>query len=342
MTYNSEILQLIDIPNGSEAPTSPKTVRNLMVAVLAGLFIPVVVIFLVANLDSSIRDRGDLERRTTIPIIGDIPNTRRTLRKSKKFRFWKKKSSMCLVVQQGKKDIVNEAFRVVRSNLEFMESEQTGTDNVYILTSFYPGVGKTFVSNNLATVMSLRGKRVLLIDGDLRHASTSIFWGGPYQGISNYLGGKTDDIDSLLVKPDEYPTLHILPIGSIPPNPTELLHSHRLGELIQSVRKEYDFVFIDCPPVLNMADVPIWERYVDRTIFIVRAGLSQRKHILDLENDYRLNRKYKHLTLLMNGTKMRSIAGYSNGYGYGYGYGYGGYGGGVFSLRKILKKGFWK
>lgn len=316
MSYNSEIMQLIDVPNGSDAPTSPTPVRNLMVAIMAGLFIPMVVLFITANLDSSVRDKADLETRTTIPIIGEIPKSRSTYRKRRKWLFWKKKSEMRLVVEQGRKDVVNEAFRVIRSNLEFMASDQPGVDNIYILTSFYPGAGKTFVSNNLAAVVSIKGKRVLLIDGDLRHASTSSFWGSPYWGISNYLSGKTDNIDRLLVKPADYPSLHILPVGAVPPNPTELLHSERLGILLKQLRTEYDYIFIDCPPVLNMADVPIWERYVDRTIFVIRVGLSKRKYIIDLDNDYRSNHKYKHLSLLLNGTDM------SGHYGYRYGYSY--------------------
>ena len=314
MTYNSEIMQLIDVPNGSEGPTSPTPVRNLLVAIMAGLFIPVVILFVTANLDSSVRDKADVETRTSIPIVGEIPQSCMAYSKRRKWLFWKKKSMMRLVVEQGKKDIVNEAFRVIRSNLEFMSSDCPGKDNIYILTSFYPGAGKTFVSNNLATVVSIKGRRVLLIDGDLRHASTSSFWGSPYWGISNYLNGKIENIDKLLIKPAEYPNLHILPVGSVPPNPTELLHSDRLQTLLEQLRTEYDYIFIDCPPVLNMADVPIWERYVDRTIFVVRVGLSKRSFITDLDNDFQSNRKYKHLSLLLNGTDM------SGHYGYRYGY----------------------
>lgn len=175
---------------------------------------------------------------------------------------------------------------------------------------------------NLAVALAIKGRSVLYIDGDLRRASASHSWGCPKIGLSSYLSGQDENLEHLLVKQISYPTLDILPVGIIPPNPTELLSSNQLPKLIQEVRPRYDFIFIDCPPANSMADTSIIERYVDRTLYIIRAGLFERKNIPDLENNVQSGR-YKHLSLILNGTRILPRYGYKYGYKYGYGYGYG-------------------
>lgn len=211
---------------------------------------------------------------------------------------------------------------MLRTNLDLVMSKSP-THNVIDITSFNPGSGKSFITMNLSVAIAIRDKRVLVIDGDLRHASLSKYVGSPKRGITDYLAGRTDDLQSLLVQLPEYPTLDVLPVGKIPPNPTELLEDPRLHQLLESLRTQYSYIFIDCPPIDVVADTQIIERQSDRTIFVIRAGLLERAMITDLENIYRTKR-LKNLSIVLNGTEATdSRYGYKYSYKYGY-YGYGG------------------
>lgn len=329
MTYASNNIQLIDIPNGSNTPTSPVPRTTIMMALVAGLFLPVGILFVKENLNSTIRDLNDLEHRTSLPVIGEVPfcnMEKKTISQRLLKLFGAGKNARLeprkVVVEHGSQDMLNESFRVIRSHLEFMTEGSAHHENVYLFTSHSAGAGKTFVSMNLAVALAIKGRSVLYIDGDLRRASASHSWGCPKIGLSSYLSGQDENLEHLLVKQISYPTLDILPVGIIPPNPTELLSSNQLPKLIQEVRPRYDFIFIDCPPANSMADTSIIERYVDRTLFIIRAGLFERKNIPDLENNVQSGR-YKHLSLILNGTRILPRYGYKYGYKYGYGYGYG-------------------
>lgn len=317
LTYSTVITQMIDMPHGSDEPTSPNKHKILSVAVLVALLIPITVLFVRETMDNTVRDKRDVEHKTALSLIGDIPLCEKE-RKSWLGRSKAKKRK--LLVQPDKQDLVNEAFRYIRTNLEFMTSK-SGEKNVYIITSNYEGSGKTFVASNLALALAIAGKHVLLIDGDLRHASASHLFCSLKKGISDYLAEKEDDIDSLLYHPEQYPSLDVLPVGTIPPNPTELLSGSRLSLLLDNIRSRYDFILIDCPPSETLADAGIIERYADRTLFIIRAGLFERKRVEELEADAE-NGKYKHLSLILNATKAGGRYGYRYGYHYGYHYGY--------------------
>ena len=193
--------------------------------------------------------------------------------------------------------------------------------NVIIVTSYNPGSGKTFLTTNIAISLAIRKKKVLLIEGDLRHASLSNFVPKHKKGISDYLEGSVDDINDIIIKDTNYDDfLDIITVGTIPPNPTELLLNDRLEVLINQVRNNYDYIFIDCPPIDIVADTQIIEKVADRTIFVARAGLLNRNMINDLEKIYKNNR-FKNLSLILNGTELTNGRyGYRYGYGYGYGY----------------------
>ena len=226
------------------------------------------------------------------------------------------------MVKEGRRDVINEAFRVLRTNVEFMRTPTDGA-NVIAVTSFNPGSGKSFITMNLALAVALKGKRVLVIDGDMRHGSTSAYVGSPEQGLSNYLASAAGSPVELIINDPENANLSILPIGPVPPNPTELLESPRLAELLSQLRPHYDYIFIDCPPIEIVADAQIIDSHVDRTIFVIRAGLLERSMLPELERIYE-ERKYRNIALILNGTPpTTSRHGYSHGYGYGYGYGYG-------------------
>lgn len=319
MTYTAVNTQVIDMPHGSDQPTSPNNRLVIFVAVVFALVVPTVVLFVRESLNNTVRDKYDIEHNTSLSLVGDIPFFHND-KKSIVSRVRGRDAKNMLVVDAGKQDVVNEAFRMLRTNIEFM-TPRRGEDNVYVISSIYESSGKTFVSSNLALTLSLTGKRVLYIDGDLRHASASHLFKATAPGLADYLGHKQDDIETLIKHSEEHPMLDVIPVGTIPPNPTELLSGDRLKALIDAVRTEYDFVLVDCPPTETLADTGLIERFADRTLFIVRAGLFERRRLADLENMAQ-SKRYKHVSIVINATKSGGRYGYRYGYHYGYRYGY--------------------
>lgn len=157
-----------------------------------------------------------------------------------------------------------------------------------------------------------------MIDGDLRHGTVSAYVGSPKKGLTDYLGYEETSWNELLITDKKYPNLHTIPVGTIPPNPTELLEDKSLATLIQALRNEYDYIFIDCPPIDIVADAQIIEQYADRTFFVVRAGLLDRSLLSELENIYQ-EKRFKNLSIILNGTESTGGR-YSYRYGYSYGY----------------------
>ena len=299
---------------GSNTPIEPMQKQTLMLALAIGLLLPVTIIFVREITNKKVRGRKDLEGMD-IPFIGEIP----MCDQSKKA----KDSARNIVVKEGNRNIINEAFRVLRTNLEFMNNKDNHS-SVYIVTSFNPGSGKTFLTMNIAASIALKGKNVLVIDGDMRHGSSSAYVGSPATGLSDYLSGGTSSLNEIIAEFEEYPTLKVIPIGSTPPNPTELLHSKRFGELVTAMRTKFDYIFIDCPPIDIVADTQIIEEHADRSIFVVRAGLLNRDMLDELE-DMHESKRLKNISMILNGTygggtSYRYKYGYSYGYSYGYGY----------------------
>ena len=321
--YNTRI---ITPPTGDNTPVEPVRRKILLIALVLGFLIPVVVIYIREKANTTVRGRKDL-KKVTVPFLGEIPfsisrKNRPTL--EQRIKFWKKpKEVRMVVVKAGKRDIVNEAFRVLRTNFEFTIGTHP-EQNVIVFTSFNPGSGKSHIAANMAMSLAIKKKKVLLIDGDLRHGSTSMLINSPGEGLSDYLNGRIADIHDILYKGEENGLVKhfdVIPIGTIPPNPTELLFTPLLEKMIKTMREEYDYVFIDCPPIEVVADTPIYEQFADRTIFVVRAGLMERSMLPEVDALYKA-RKFKNMTLILNGTKARGGR-YGSHYGYGYGYGYG-------------------
>jgi len=163
--------------------------------------------------------------------------------------------------------------------------------------------------------LAIKEKKVLVIDGDMRHASLSKWANSPNIGLSTFLSGKVNTIEEVMVKSvDGNVGLDMIPVGAIPPNPSELIGNGLLGEAIERLKQEYDYVFIDCPPIDVVADAQIVENYSDRTLFVVRTGLLERSMLEDLTALYNENR-FKNMTLILNGTPMeKGKYSYRNGY----------------------------
>lgn len=312
--YNTRI---IANPYGSSVPTSPERNKILLMAFGLSLALPATFFILREISKSRVRGRKDLEG-LSLPYVGELP-------------LWKPKKGeeapkgYHFVVKHHKRDLVNEAFRVVRTNLEFMANPDKKC-KLIMLTSFNPGSGKTFICANIGASFSIRGSRVLCIDLDLRRASLSELVDSPKKGIVDYLGGHVDDYHSLIIKNEET-GLDFLPVGKIPPNPTELLYSPKFKPMLDQLRQEYDYVFVDCPPVEIVADATIISHESDITLFVIRAGMLERNMLPELERNYE-EKRYNNMAMILNGTDASRGYGYHRyGYGYGrYGYGYGHYG----------------
>lgn len=314
--YNT---RLITAPRGSMFPTAPRKMNILLVAFAVGLLVPAVGIFMKENMNTKVRGRKDLEN-LSIPFIGEIPQYSGTKKKWWEFKHRKRQDMKTIVVNEGNRNIINEAFRVLRSNMDFMASKDNN-QHVFVLTSFNPGSGKSFLAINIAISFAIKKKKILVIDGDLRHRTVSSYVDSPNKGLSDYLNNQIEDWKEIIVSYKGYTNLHILPIGTIPPNPTELLEDSKLSMLIEALRPEYDYIFIDCPPVDIVADAQIIEKWADRTIFVVRSGLLDRSMLSELENMY-TGKRFKNLSMILNGTEG---AGGRYGYRYGYHYGYASY-----------------
>ena len=313
--YNTRI---VTPPMGSRRPTAPVRRNIWLVALLLGLAIPAAIVYIVESLDTKIRGKKDIEN-VSIPFIGEIP-----LYGDKKKRL---EAEGKILVQAKKRNMINEAFRVVRTNVEFMSNSYDNA-KVFMVTSINPGSGKTFVTINLASSFTLKDKKVIVLDLDIRKGSVGRYLnvGTKTRGVANYLSGQETDWKKMIVNSADCPRLDILPCGTIPPNPAELLSNGRLEELIADLREQYDYIFLDSAPVDIVADTAIIADQADMTIFVIRTGLLSKEMIPTIEGYY-TDKKLKNMGLVLNGSEIATGRYGYHRHGYGYGYGYGkGYG----------------
>ena len=308
-------------PNGSGNPVAPNKMMILFAALVLGMGIPFAVYFLKRMLDNTVKTKGDLGH-LSVPFLAEIPRYVRKEDRFKKLNPFKDEHDITMtkiIVEPGSRDMMNEAYRVLRTNLDLMIGKKAGS-TVLMFTSFNPAAGKTFTVMNIAASMALKGARVALVDLDLRKASLSKALGVEHSGVAAYLNGKATDYRQNL---DEIqPGLFVLPVGTLPPNPTELLLSDNFKTMIEQMRSQFDYIFLDCPPIDLVADSSIITEAVDMTVFVMRAGLMD-KRILPVIEDLYKSKKYKHMTMILNSVDIQyKKYGYGrSGYGYGYGYG---------------------
>lgn len=323
--YNTRV---VTSPSGPSAPIAPNKKMIYLVALLLGIAIPFAWFYLKEVLNTTVRGRKDLENMSA-PFLGELPSTYQKKNIFDRIKITDNPEDRKIVVMPHSRNVINEAFRVVRTNLEFMRGKDAGS-KVLMVTSFNVGSGKTFVSSNLATALAIKGKKVIILDLDLRKRSLSELAGQPKRGLADYLNGHTDDWASLVVHQVGGNALDVLPVGTMPPNPAELLAEPRLAALLNELRESYDYIFLDCPPIEIVTDADLIAPLADITLFIVRAGLLERSMLGQVEKYYS-SKKYNNMALLLNGTESAGRYGYKYGYKYGYAYGkygssYGSYG----------------
>ena len=324
--------------------------HNLLIALMMGLAIPFALIYLMEITNTTVRGRADLDK-VAVPFVGEIPSAERKkrnafqrFRESLKMRYFRKEiekepAERKILVKQHSRNVVNEAFRVVRTNIEFMRGNKQG-NVVIMVTSMNPGSGKTFITSNLSSSFAIKNKKVLAVDCDLRKKSLSHYVDSPEKGLADWLNGNETDYRPLIVHNVGGLGLDLLPVGTLPPNPAELLSEPAFADLIAKLRQEYDYVFLDCPPVELVTDADIISRQADLTIFVVRAGLLEKDMLPQVDRFYS-NGRFPNMALVLNGTEPAGRYGYKYGYKYGYrygGYGYGKYGSSYGSSYGVYEK----
>ena len=293
-------IRIVEQPFGSRLPIAPRKLVIMLLALILGIVVPFVYFRLRIIFDTTVHGRKDIEKYTTIPILCDVPHTQGSTQDSE------------IVVVDQKDDVIAEAFRMMRFNMQFINKDA----RVVMLTSTMPGEGKTFISRNFAATLGMGGKKVVLIDADIRKRTQSRLSSmGGKLGLTSYLSGAEDDVLSLVTTRNKECNLDFLPAGIAAPNPTELLMSDRLERCIEELRKHYDYVIIDNVPAQMVADAGITGRVADMTIYVLRETKIDRRFLPELE-DLHQEKKFNHLCIVLNDSRYK----YKK-YGYGYGYG---------------------
>jgi capsular exopolysaccharide synthesis family protein len=255
--------QVIASANVPNSPASPNHIRTGAFAFVLGLALGVGLAFLRERLDDGIKTRQDLERRVGAPVLATVPRIAK----------WKRSDEAYLVTLRDPKNPVSEAYRTLRTNLQFLSTK--GDLRTLVVTSATAGDGKTVTAANLAAALAQAGRRVVLVSADLRRPRIHRFL-----EVSNDAGLSLVLSDSVpvwqAVQDPGIPNLRVIPSGPVPPNPAELLQSDRMGEFLQQVQEFADFVVIDTPPVLAVADASILGARVDGTLFVVDADTASR------------------------------------------------------------------
>ncbi|MDC2625230.1 GumC family protein [Bacteroides ovatus] len=311
--------KIIDDAIADEAPVSPKGKMIYLIALVLGVGIPVGVIYLLELTKFKIEGRSDVEKLTSLPIVGDIPLT--------------DEKQGAIAVFENQNNLMSETFRNIRTNLQFMLENDK---KVILVTSTVSGEGKSFISANLAISLSLLGKKVVIVGLDIRKPGLNKVFNIPRKevGITQYLANPEKNLMDLVQLSDVSKNLYILPGGTVPPNPTELLARDGLDKAIETLKKNFDYVILDTAPVGMVTDTLLIGRVADLSVYVCRADYTH-KNEYTLINELAENNKLPNLCTVINGLDLkRRKYGYYYGYGkygkyygygkrYGYGYGYG-------------------
>ncbi|MEJ7643048.1 MAG: polysaccharide biosynthesis tyrosine autokinase [Chryseolinea sp.] len=293
--------RMLDLATEGDKPVTPKSTLVYLLAVVIGFGLPLAGIYTKDALNDKIQTKRDIVRATRTPILGEISHN---------------SNGKSLIVTEETGSSIAELFRLIRSNIQFATA---GKENkVLMVTSSTSGEGKTFFSINLAASLTLVGKKVVLLELDLRMPSLSKQLGKPAGlGISDYLvGSKKVSIEDIIRPHSGVPGLYIASSGSLPPNPAELMMSHNLAHLVNSLKSSFDYIIIDTAPVGRVADAFSLAPLIDSTIYLVRSNYT-RKNNLDLIEDIYTNKKLAHPMIVLN--DVTENAGQAYGYGYNYG-----------------------
>lgn len=313
--------KIIDEALADDNPISPKKTIVYLAALVLGVGLPVGVIYLIGLTKFKIEGRADVEKLTSLPVVGDIPLA--------------DEKTGSIAVFENQNNLMSETFRNVRTNLQFMLENGK---NVILVTSTISGEGKSFISANLAISLSLLGKKVVIVGLDIRKPGLNKVFNIPKKehGITQYLTNTTANLMDFVQPSDINKNLFILPGGTVPPNPTELLARGGLEKAIETLKANFDYVILDTAPVGMVTDTLLIGRVADLSVYVCRADYTHKAEFT-LINELAENNKLPNLCIAVNGLDLNSrkygyyygygkygkYYGYGKRYGYGYGYGYG-------------------
>lgn len=314
--------KIIDEAIADDIPVSPKRKIIYLIALVLGVGIPVGIIYLIGLTKFRLEGRADVEKLTTVPIVGDIPLTDE-----------KNEKDGSIAVFENQNNLMSETFRNIRTNLQFMLQNDK---KVILVTSTVSGEGKSFISANLAISLSLLGKKVVIVGLDIRKPGLNKVFrlSTKEKGITLYLANPDTDLMSLVQPSDVNKNLSILLGGTVPPNPTELLARDGLDKAIEILKKNFDYVILDTAPVGMVTDTLLIGRVADLSVYVCRADYTHKVEYT-LINELAEEKKLPNICTVINGVDLkRRKYGYYYGYGkygkyygygkrYGYGYGYG-------------------
>lgn len=309
----SDIVIIDEAKDVGDRKIGPNNQLNYVMAIIFGLGLPLVYIFFVVLLDNKINTPEDIERLTNIPLIGVVGKSR--------------KGDKAILEQPS--SLISESFRNIRTSLQFVFRNKNIEGNKTILvTSSVSGEGKTFTAINLASVLALSGKKTVLVGLDLRRPKIhNTFDVDKEKGVSNFLSGNLEHPD--LIQSSSYSNLDIVTSGSIPPNPSELLIGEQMDTLIEKLKKDYEFVILDTPPIGLVSDALNNINYADASVYVIRQHYTK-KGMLGLINTKIQKGEIHNVSLVFNYYRAKQRYGYN----YGYGYGYGTYGKGYLKKEK--------
>ena len=297
--------KILDIARSENATQlTPKRSQNYLIALVLGFGIPGGAILLLEFFNTKIENKKDIEKNTNIPIIGTIGHN---------------EIHNDIPVYIDPKSAIAESFRSLRTNLQYILREKN--QKIVMISSTISGEGKTFAAVNLAAIMAMTNKKVLLVGLDLRKPSLHKIFDIPNEtGISTFLSNQ-NDYESI-IKTTSIDNLFLAPSGPVPPNPAELIETERMNTFFETSEKDFDYIIIDTPPIALVTDALLVSRYTHANLFMIRQHYSS-KHVFELINKLEQDKKIKVMNILVNDLKIPKYHGYDYGYNYGYGYGYG-------------------
>jgi len=288
--------KIVDMPQRDVQSKSPKLKKILMLAILLGLFLPAVVLYLYILLNDTIDDAKDFEKRIKAPMLGQLVQNSRNVH---------------IAIHEGESTVSAELFRLIRTNLKYVLPADA-KNPVILVTSCINGDGKSYVSSNIALSLAILGKKVALVGLDVRKPMLAVYFGLNKKGhVTDYLAEPSMAVDDLIIPSGEHPNLDLLPCGTIPPNPAELLQNERVEELFAELRKRYDYIIVDTAPLALVSDTYHLDRVADMTLFVCRYKYTPAE-MIDYINNIIDQQRMHHVACVLNGVK-----GLRAGYGYG-------------------------
>jgi capsular exopolysaccharide synthesis family protein len=327
LSYASAVAdsRVIESAIANRSPIKPKANIIYLIGLVSGIGLIIIFLLIIEVFSDKIMFRKEIERKISAPIVGELI-------------FGTDKKN--LVVQEGNRSILAEQFRMLRTNMSFFG---VGTQNKVIqVCSSISGEGKSYVASNLAIAFSLTGKKVLLLELDLRNPKLGRYFSlASKKGLTDCLI-KAQSLEEIIQTSPSNPNLHIIASGSIPPNPTELIGSEAFADFMEEIKSQYDYIIVDNSPLSLVTDAQVFAPFSDSTLFVIRHAYTAKRYLSFIEQQVG-KKQFKSVSIVFNGLKPRGFQGYGYGNAYSYGYGYGhGYGYGYGSNDKGKKKPWFK